>query len=378
MPTRVDESSSGAPSGMSVRLTDSRQRRSEMVGHLPPPLTRRLLEVLPQPAPPLPEPRGEVTETLFAALRQAPRDLHWVPDVGAASEDDLHLALYCCYELHYLGWSQIDPDWEWEPSVLRVRRLLEHRFEDDLRTGVGPVDTSPENTITELWALAAKRGGPSLSSFACEEATLDQIRELAKHRSAYQLKEADPHTWAIPRISGQAKATMVEIQVDEYGNGNGSRMHSALFAETMTALGLDPRPNRYLNELPGFTLATVNLISFLALHRRLRGALVGHLALFEMTSVGPMGRYSQALRRLGIPLWGRQFYDTHVEADEVHQYLASEIMIADFLRQEPKLAGDVLFGARALGLVEARFAAEVLLQWRCDNSALRIPIETMA
>ena len=117
------------------------------------------------------------------------------------------------------------------------------------------------------------------------------MRERAKHRSAYQLKEADPHTWAIPRISGQAKATMVEIQVDEYGNGNGSRMHSALFAETMTALGLDPRPNRYLNELPGFTLATVNLISFLALHRRLRGALVGHLALFEMTSVGPMGRY---------------------------------------------------------------------------------------
>ena len=117
---------------------------------------------------------GEITETLFAALRQAPRDLHWVPDVDAASEDDLHLALYCCYESHYLGWSQIDPDWEWEPSVLRVRRLLEHRFEDDLRTGVGPVDNSAENTITELWALAAKRGGPSLfSRFACEEATLD-------------------------------------------------------------------------------------------------------------------------------------------------------------------------------------------------------------
>ena len=168
--------------------------------------------------------------------------------------------------------------------------------------------------------MAAKSGGPSLLRFACEEATLDQMRELAKHPSAYQLKEADPHTWAIPRISGQAKATMVEIQVDEYGNGNGSRMHSALFAETMTALGLDPRPNRYLNEIPGFTLATVNLISFLALHRRLRGALIGHLALFEMTSVDPMGRYSQALRRLGIPLWGRQFYDTHVEADEAHQY----------------------------------------------------------
>jgi len=33
------------------------------------------------------------------------------------------------------------------------------------------------------------------------------------------------------------------------------------------------------------------------LHRRFRGALVGHLAIFEMTSIGPMGRYATGLRR---------------------------------------------------------------------------------
>lgn len=40
------------------------------------------------------------------------------------------------------------------------------------------------------------------------------------HRSAYQLKEADPHSFALPRVpAGRAKAAFVEIQADEYGGG---------------------------------------------------------------------------------------------------------------------------------------------------------------
>jgi Iron-containing redox enzyme len=52
-----------------------------------------------------------------------------------------------------------------------------------------------------------------------DRGTLAQLREFAIHRSAYQLKEADPHTWAIPRLTGAVKAAMVEIQADEYGDG---------------------------------------------------------------------------------------------------------------------------------------------------------------
>jgi hypothetical protein len=319
------------------------------------------------------EPRGPITERLFAAFERPPHDLAWAPDVGAASEDDLHLALYCCYELHYQGWADVDPDWEWEPSLLRVRRLLEDRFEADLRAEVGPVGTDPDTVPNQLWDLATGgTGGPSLSGWVAERATLDQVRELAKHRSAYQLKEADPHTWAIPRLAGEAKAVMLAIQADEYGNGIAAEMHSSLFADTMTALGLDATPNRYLDELPGSTLATTNLISFLGLHRRLRGSLVGHLALFEMTSIGPMSRYARALDRLKIPARGRRFYDVHVEADQIHQHLAIEGMVGGLLRQEPHLADDIVFGAKALTAVEARFASRVLCSWDNGLTSLRV------
>jgi hypothetical protein len=72
-------------------------------------------------------------------------------------------------------------------------------------------------------------------------------------------------------------------------------MPSALFAGTMTSLGLDATYGSYVENLPGVTLAMVNLTSMFALQRRWRAAQVGHFAITHMTSVEPMYRYSQAL-----------------------------------------------------------------------------------
>jgi hypothetical protein len=185
------------------------------------------------------------------------------------------------------------------------------------------------------------------------------------------LKEADPHTWAIPRLTGAAKAAMVEIQADEYGNGVASEMHSSLFAVTMEELGLDSRYGAYLDSLPGTTLATVNLISMFGLHRRLRAELVGHLAIFEMTSVTPMTRYAQALARLGLGPAARRFYDVHVEADQHHQTVASRDMAGQLAADEPALVPGILFGARAVMEVERRFSQHVLAAWAQGRSSLR-------
>ena len=129
----------------------------------------------------------------------------------------------------------------------------------------------------------------------------------------------------------------------------------------------------YLPRLPAVTLATTNLISMFALHRRLRGALVGHLAAFEMNSVGPMGRYSQWLAKLGVPGRGRRFYDVHVEADEEHQYIAVNDLVGGLLESEPEQAAAVLFGARAVGLVESVFADHLVSAWKADRTSLWTP-----
>jgi hypothetical protein len=351
---------------------------------LPPPASpasaRRSLPGLAGPARPqprtrrggvLPCPKGPLTEALFAALRRPPHEVD--PDMASGDgslDDDGHLALYCCYELHYRGLPGVSEDWEWDPSLLALRRRLERRFEEDLAESVGTIDTDATRLGRDLCDLAAGGDGPSLSGWLLDHGTLGNAREFAMHRSAYQLKEADPHSWAIPRLQGEAKALMVTIQADEYGDGDAAAMHASLFADTLRVLGLDDTYHAYLDFLPGTTLATTNLISLFGLHRKWRGALVGHLALFEMTSVEPMGRYARLLERLGVTGAGRRFFDAHVEADQIHQHLAMD-MVQGLVDREPELAPSVLFGARALCVVERQFAAHLLTSWRGGRSSMR-------
>ena len=192
--------------------------------------------------------------------------------MAGATDDDLHLALYCCYELHYRGFAGIDDRWEWDSGLLAFRDRLEQALLAELIDEVGP-PAAVADIATELHAIVNGGDGPSLSGYMAERGTAAEFREFAIHRSAYQLKEADPHTWVIPRLAGTAKAALLEIQTDEYGSGRLEAMHSTLFARTMRCLGLDPTYGTYLAALPGVTLATVNLISFFGLHRRWRGAL---------------------------------------------------------------------------------------------------------
>jgi hypothetical protein len=322
----------------------------------------------------LPAPRGAVTDLLVDAL---PRPIAALPPAAPTSEEDLQLALYLCYELHYRGLPGVDDRWEWEPSLLALRAALEREFEAALRRDV-PAPTPRRAMDEELRAIEAADDGPSLSRHLERDGTLEQFLEFVAHRSAYQLKEADPHSWALPRLHGGPKAAMVEIQADEYGGGDPRRIHAVLFARAMDALGLDSRYGAYVDRLPAVTLATVNLMSMFGLHRRLRGAIVGHLALFEMTSSVPNRRYANGLRRLGFDGDATAFFDEHVVADAVHESVAAVDLAGGLARQDPSLAADILWGAAALAELDDRFARHLLGRWAEGRGSLLAPIEPPA
>ena len=327
----------------------------------------------------LPGPRGPVSEALVAALAAAPHDLDLAfPDVsGALTDEDLQLTLFIMYELAYRGWDGVDDGWEWQPTLIRLRTGAERQFEAALRELTEPYgDVVPEDLTATTFArklveMTEEDTGPSLSKYLRGRATLEQFREFASHRSVYHLREADPHTFAIPRLGGAAKAALIEIQIDEYGGGRVKRMHQELFKQTMTALGLDTTYGAYVDVAPALTLATNNLMSLFGLHRRSRGALLGHLAAYEMTSTVPNRAYGNGLRRLGGDENGTRFYDEHVEADAVHEQIAAHDMCGSFAVAEPELAGDVLFGARCALAVDTLWAGEVLARWERGESSLR-------
>jgi Iron-containing redox enzyme len=330
----------------------------------------------------IPDPRGERSALLLERLTDPPHELPrptFAPPRDPLTDDDLHLALYLCYELHYRGLPGVDERWEWEPSLLAQRREWETEFEDALTSAIGPPHAAYATDMDlALRAILDADDGPSLSRHLEREGTLEQVLEFVVHRSAYQLKEADPHSWAIPRLSGPPKAALVEVQADEYGGGRPERVHAELFAVTMEELGLDRTYGAYLDHLPGVTLATVNLMSLLGLHRRWRGAIAGHLAAFEMTSSIPNRRYGNALRRLGVRARATDFFDEHVEADAVHENVAAVDLAGGLARQDPAIAGDILWGARALVDVEARWARHLLDAWQAGRSSLLTPLAVVA
>src|SRR5947208_11664048 len=116
----------------------------------------------------LPSPRGSVSELLLGALAGRPGELPPVNPERVAdplADEDLQLALYLCYELHYRGLPGVDDRWEWEPELLAFRRRLESSFEAALVDAVGaPGDgVDAEEMDLALRAIAEGDDGPSLS-----------------------------------------------------------------------------------------------------------------------------------------------------------------------------------------------------------------------
>ncbi len=320
-------------------------------------------------SPALPEVRGPLSAAVLELLRGCTA-LDVDPDGADPYGDDLQLALYCCYELHYRGFAGVDDELEWDPALLELRRDLERVFLGALR-----VDVEPSTDVAAaVEALLVEPLGPEVdgvSHHLRRGGQLWQLREYVAHRSIYHLKEADPQAWVIPRLCGAAKAALVTVEHDEYGAGDPDRMHSRLFAEMMRELDLSDDYGHYLDAVGGATLAEVNLMSMCGLHRGLRGALVGQFAAVELTSSPGSHRLVKAMRRLGCGPAAIGFYDEHVEADAAHEQIIRRGVLDPLLVAEPELAADVVFGIRASTMLGERLSELLMERWSRGRSSLR-------
>lgn len=361
------------------------------------PASAALLDLLTGRAAHSPESLGAIGEAVDAALAgfaetgQTGAGDDAAPVTGPAVDpaadpgaflhhDDLQLTLFLLYLLHYGPAPYVAGDFEWDPDLLTIRARIEDAFERVLRTVVqvpepptaGSAERTPGRAVTEtLFTMTDAVAKPKLAMWAGRKATEEQLRELLVLRSIYTLREADPHSWAIPRLRGRAKAALVEIQSDEYGNGRPGRMHAEIFAGTLRGMGLSDAPDAYVDRVPAITLASLNMMSFFGLHRRLRGAIAGHLAAFEMTSSIPNKHYARAFRRHGHDTDVTWYFDEHVEADAVHEQIAGHDLAGGLADEEPELAGDIVFGAAASLHMDDLIGAHMDAAWSAGRSALR-------
>jgi hypothetical protein len=274
--------------------------------------------------------------------------------------EDLQLALLVCYELHYRGFAGVAAQWEWDPELLALRAAVERVLAGALRRDV----VVPDSAIAAMDGLAVDdveaRGASHVLS---EDGTWEQFQEYFALRSIYQLKEADPHAWAIPRLHGFPKAALVAVEFDEYGAGHGNSIHQDLFACLMTAAGLSGDYLGCVESAPAVAMLAPNVMSYLGLHRAHRGAIMGHLAATEITSSPGARRLLRGLERLGAPPACQIFYREHVEADAVHEQVMRLDVVEALIEQEPDLEADVAFGIGCFKFVEDRIDDHLLGRW---------------
>jgi len=319
----------------------------------------------------LPLERGPISRHVIDALGRAHEEIGRVV-IGSArvTEDpDAQLALWILYELHYRGFDDVTTDREWDLGLLDLRRTLEQRFEHELRDALRPslAGVSVGGDVgDQVEQLIAADDGPSLAAFLHRHASREQILDFLRERSVQQLKESDPHSFVLPRLSGAAKVALAELQYDEYGGGRPERLHATLYANALRAAGLDDTYGAYVDDVSALSLAGANVMSFFGLHRRLRGAAMGHLAAFEATSSVPSRRIAAGIERVGLPDAVAAYFHEHVEADAVHEQVALHDICGNLVAEDPSLRDDVLFGAASCLHLAALSGAELLDRWSTD------------
>ncbi len=307
----------------------------------------------------IPKARGSLSEALFEGLRTSATSWDSICTALPDDDEDVQIALWALYELHYRGFDDVDDMLEWHPDVIGLRVCLERSFENELRERTP--DTVIESPFEDgFFRLMSEHDGPSLAAFIHRDADVEQALEVLRMRSIYHLKESDPTSWVVPRLRPATKAALMELQYDEYGCGDPDRLHAEMFARGLEACGLSPEYGAYIDDVPLEVLEQNNAMSLFALNRRLRGAALGHLAAFESTSSLPSRRMSQGLSRLGLPQAMVDYYEEHIEADAVHEQLAVRLICGRLIADEPALLPDVVFGAMTCLDLEDRFAERLL------------------
>jgi hypothetical protein len=328
----------------------------------------------------LPEPCGPVSRQVVDVLSvEWPTSRSAVVGDGPMMVDrDCQLALWILYELFYRGFDDVDPAREWDPVVIGMRSDLERPFERELREATRDRLADVANlgdVADQLLALVRQTDGPKLSSYLRREADADQMRDYLRERSVQQLKESDPQSFLLPRLTGPAKVALAELQYDEYGAGRPDRLHQSMYAQALLGVGLDARYGAYVDQISAASLASANVMSLFALNRRLLGAALGHFAAFEATSSLPSRMVASGIERLGLGDEVAAYFHEHVEADAVHEQVAARDLCGAFVNDDPARRPDVLFGAACMLHLDDLVGAELLHRW---TSSVVGPTEEVA
>ena len=290
----------------------------------------------------------------------------------ALAGEEVPLALYCLYELHYRGFAGVSDDWEWDATCLELRRRLERaslrelRYEVFLSYGIEKMHAA--DVLMELSTLTNDTARLR-SALMTTDATDAQTQELTLLRSFLPTDSSAVPTGSVAHQRNQATAgerhTTSRPLIHPSWAPAGAELFGAVSEEHL--LGSGKVEN--LELVPSATLSNLNVARMFILHRRWRAALAGHVTqqiLHAEAHTGDLASYESEGGVTDRHRWAK------VHVDAVAHVAVLDQLIGGVLADEPALSDDVVFGARAYAYLETTFVTRVLSAWVNGRSSLRL------
>ncbi|MET0231417.1 MAG: iron-containing redox enzyme family protein [Rhodanobacteraceae bacterium] len=237
--------------------------------------------------------------------------------------------------------------WQEEIGDEFASRLEEGRFLEQERTDVASwlsdMPTDPDAYMIWFEALAERGPGQNdvLFPWLATTADLKQMRWFLTQEIAGEAGFDDLVALTQVRLPVRPKLEMAANYWDEMGRGHEKGMHGGMLEHTAEELQLTPRVRSTVWE----SLAVANLMAGLAANRRYTYQSVGALGAIEMTAPGRVSLVNEGLRRLGVSIRGRQYFQLHAGLDVRHSEAWNREVIRPLIRDDVRIARAIAEGA---------------------------------
>lgn len=226
-------------------------------------------------------------------------------------------------------------------DVAELRGYL-HRERQYCADLVKQVPTDADDFIT--WFEALMDTGPGqhdpLFPWLADEADDASMRWFLRQELAGEAGFDDLVAMALIRMPVRAKMEMARNLWDEFGRGNPAGVHSTLLASMAQTLGISCS----IEDATSEALALANLMAGLALEHFPYHA-VGALGVIELTAPGRVSCVANGMRRLGMPLKARRYYELHATLDIEHARRWNEEVLGPIVASDPRTAHLLAQGA---------------------------------
>lgn len=246
--------------------------------------------------------------------------------------------------------SKIEKKWSaWEENQILTERLI----------SVDVTKALCERANEDLNPELSKEG-----RYVRDDISKAGYRHLLAIASLDGLVEASQLSRVLGGAGSDVQLMLTKILWEEYGAGKLERKHSSYFAAMLEELGLNSKPEAYLDIVPWEVLANINHSFLLSEQKRKFLRYIGGLMYIEISVPSSFQNNKIAGERLGLSHKAISYWDIHIKEDIRHGQWMHDDVALPLIEKYPENAWEIMMGYDQQKFLSARAASSIVASIR--------------